>query len=117
MRLKILSVLFLTLIFFLVGNTTKAADIDFDAYQLSKDEVYWSFQSDDPRPLLYLIGVKKGTKVPKNCDDATNLFAVRDILTTEEGSWNPKGTEEFSIVFCAFNVHGFLEIKKVVRFR
>lgn len=116
MKTKLLSVLFWILCLFLVGAYTQAANIDFDAHHLSKDEVVWSFQSDDPRALLYLVGVKVGPKKPKNCDDAKNLFSVRDILRLEEGTWNPKGAAKFHLVFCAYNLHGFLESKAVLSF-
>lgn len=117
MKTKLLSLLFVTLCLFLLGANAEAANIDFDAHHLSKDEVVWSFQSDDPRPLLYLVGVKIGSAEPKNCDDATNLFAVRDILSFEEGKWNPRGQEKFSLIFCAFNIHGFLETQLVIKFK
>ena len=112
-----LHLLFSLFLFGLFTTKAMATNIDFDAHHLSKDEVVWSFQSDDPRPLLYLVGVKVGSSTPKNCDDAKNIYSVRDILSVEEGSWNPKGVEKFSLIFCAYNIHGFLETKLVVKFK
>jgi hypothetical protein len=116
MKIKLLSLLFLTLVFFLASTKAQDSTIEFNAQQLNNGDVSWSIHSSDPRPLLYLVGVKEGPIGPNDCDDAKNLFAVRDVLTDETGIWNPAGTQRFSLIFCAFNIHGFLQTHKLVPF-
>ncbi len=64
--------------------------------------------------MLYLVTLKPGNETPVNCDDSRTLFAVRDILSYEEGSFTWPQAQDVSVQLCVLNLHGFVE-KRIIK--
>jgi hypothetical protein len=106
----------LTLFSLFIITSTMATPIQFDVKPDGAGKGVWSFSSDEPRPMLYLVTLKSGSEDPKNCDDGTTLFAVRDVLSFESQSFNWPSANSATVQLCVLNLHGFVEQRLILSF-
>lgn len=87
--------------------------IDFTVEKESFNGYRWNLESDDPRPLLYLITFKTEEPSPKNCDDGLVLFDTRDIIRFETGSFSSNPKPSYAQL-CALTLQGFVTKRIII---
>lgn len=81
---------------------------------VEENRAVWSFESQDPRPLLYLVTVKYGSIAPKNCDDGKTLYAVRDVISYESLYHSPLAWGPSYYQLCTLTLQGHVKDRVVV---
>lgn len=108
------------LLFFSISSITFAnfSTIDFTVENSSINqrglpEFTWTIESDDPRPLLYLVTYKTENTQPKNCDDGWVLYDTRDVLRLQSGSFTSSPGPRY-VQLCALTLQGHV-YKRVIK--
>jgi hypothetical protein len=79
------------------------------------DQYVWTIESDDPRPLLYLVTYKTENPDPKNCDDGWVMYDTRDVLRLKSGTILSQ-TQPTFVQLCALTLQGFVYKRIIVKF-